>query len=95
MSVTTEQKIAISEVKGVISAAGEVDTAHAVNQLRNAMEKMVEKKRVMDVETVQFIKPKEAKLKGDYTIVDGFLHSHGEPVAMPGRPDLFVRVVEL
>ncbi|MBK9259485.1 MAG: hypothetical protein IPM54_06565 [Polyangiaceae bacterium] len=94
VSVSPEGGIVLSEAKGI--ETGSVDALHAVSQLENAMKKVVEENLTGEIKRVQLIKPAGAKLKDNYTVKDGYLRNGaGKTVTMPGRPNLFVRVVEL
>ncbi|WP_272421965.1 hypothetical protein [Polyangium jinanense] len=96
VSVTKEKRLVLSEAKGVVSVDGAVDAKHAVDQLENAMKKVSEYNLAHDVERVQIIKPSGAKLKDNFSVKDGYLRNgDGQTVTMPGRPNLFVRVVEI
>jgi hypothetical protein len=94
ISLSKEGGLVLSEAKGVTT--GEVNVNHALSQLKNAMTKLIEYNLAADVERVQIIKPAGAKLGGNFTVKDGYLiNGEGKTVTMPGKPNFFVRVVEI
>jgi hypothetical protein len=86
-----------------------VDCFGAVAQLRSSMEHAVKKGVAQDVELVQIVFPKGAVLtvqketntvtkvvtEFHYMIEDGYLLENGKRIPMPGKPDFFVKVLEL
>ncbi|TKD07972.1 hypothetical protein E8A74_16240 [Polyangium fumosum] len=96
LSLTSDGKLVLSEAKGIVSDTGAVDVNRAADQLSNAMEHAAKLNLANDVERVQIIIPKGAKVKGDWSVKDGYLRTgKGEPVTVPGKPNFFVRVVEI
>jgi hypothetical protein len=96
LSVTKGNKLAISEVKSIVS--GSVDAGEAVKQLTNTMKKVSELGLAGDIERVELIIPKGASLndKDMKIATDGFLVviSTGERVTLKFFKN-FVRVVQL
>ncbi|WP_437675162.1 hypothetical protein [Sorangium sp. So ce131] len=74
LTVTKGNKLALSEVKDIDSDTGKVDIDYALKQLENAMKKLRDNGLASDVERVELIIPKGARLKNENKIVkDGYL----------------------
>jgi hypothetical protein len=99
LSVSKSGGLVLSEAKGIVAEAGEVNVLHAVAQLKNAMKKLKELNLVGDVERVEIIKPWGAKLKDGFKVKDGYLlNAEGQPVLVDeieGVTNVFIRVIEL
>jgi hypothetical protein len=85
-----------------------VDCFGAVQQMEASMKQAVLKGVAQDVELVQLVIPKNATLSFKkknllagipadihYAIDNGYLLQDGQRIAMPGKPDFFVKVLEL
>jgi hypothetical protein len=94
LSVTPGNKLALSEVKG--GASFEV-TEDAIPQLTNAMKKLKELGLAGDVERVEIIVQKGAKLGNNCGTKDGYLFNklNGKTVNIDDFPLLFIKVIEL
>jgi hypothetical protein len=99
LSVTKSGGLALSEVKMVENLeTSKVDVGTAVLQLRNAVSKLKELNLAGNIDRVEIIIPKGAKLGGDYGIKDGYLiiFSDGQSVQIgEGLKNLFIKVIQL
>jgi hypothetical protein len=74
LSVTKGNKLALSESKHLLSPpGGEISVSDAREQLENAMKRLSELSLAGDVERVEIIIPKGAKLKDNFAILEGYL----------------------
>ncbi|MDI3286349.1 hypothetical protein [Polyangium sp. 15x6] len=98
LSVTKGNKLALSEVKRLKAGSNSgIDVGYARTQLSNAMRKLDDLNLAGDVERVEIIIPKRAKLKGDFANLNGYLVKPGESnkrVTLDGYGNL-IRVIEL
>ncbi len=97
LSVTKGNKLALSEVKGIVSEKGTVDVGKALQQLQNAVDKLNELNLAGDVSRVEIITSRGAKLATDYGTKDGYLINtrDGKTIHIKNFPLLFIKVVEL
>jgi hypothetical protein len=98
LSVTKGNKLALSEVKQLVSGSnGAIDALNARAQLSNAMRRLSELNLAGDVERVEIIIPKGAALKDNLAILDGYLINLKEGnkrVTLKGFKNL-IMVIEL
>jgi hypothetical protein len=79
LTVTKGNKLALSEIKRLVSPpGGEINVLDARAQLSNAMKRLSELNLAGDVERVEIIIPKGAKLKDNFAILDGYLVNPAE-----------------
>jgi hypothetical protein len=96
LSVSPQGGLVVSEAKFFDFTTQNIPADKVEEQLRSAMERLVKKNVAQDVERVQLIMPKNAKLGGGYKAKDGYLLApDGKTVTMPGKPNLFVRILEI
>jgi hypothetical protein len=99
LSVTKSGGLALSEVKMVEDIVkGKVDAGKAVEQLQNAVKRLKELNLGGDIDRVEILIPKGAKLGGDYGIKDGYLikFSTGQTIEVGlGLKNFFVKVIQL
>jgi hypothetical protein len=97
LTVTKGNKLALSEIKQIEKITGKVNALNARAQLSNAVKKLSELNLIGDVERVEIVIPKGAKLDGDFAILDGYLVKPGEGnkrVTVDGFKNL-IMVIEL
>ena len=110
LSVSPQGGLVVSEAKFFdFNKENAIPAQWAVEQLKSAMNRLVQKSVAQDVERVQLVMPKGAKLADGiiknpdgsikeiwtFTAKDGYLLKNGQTVTMPGKPNLFVRILEL
>ncbi|NUQ79944.1 MAG: hypothetical protein HUU21_41120 [Polyangiaceae bacterium] len=100
LSVTKSGGLALSEVKKLEEISKDVsgiNALKAVSQLKNAVKKLMDLNLAGDLERVEIIIPKGAKIAGDYGIKDGYLIkiSSGMPLTMDGLKNFFIKVVQI